>query len=538
MLRSWLAIALLAALLPGQAQAATLRVQADGLGEYPTLQTAIDAAAVGDTVLAMPGTYTGEGNKNLDFQGKDLCLIGAGGPEETIIDCEFEGRGAYFGNGESRAAVLQGFTIRNGLSIDESKGAGIRCESDPSLLDLVIEDCQANYTGGLSINWGSPLVKGVSIRGCSTSDYGGGAMVCNGSTAEFEDVEFVGNTGFCGGGVEVCNSTVAFRNVGFVGNAAGFQGGAAHCSGGTVFEDCTFVDNHSGHYGGAVRGGGVTLNRCLFVGNSTDGVGGAVCLLWDYGTSIVDCAFVENAAAAGGAIYIGEAPNQGPVSTVMGCSFRGNLASGGAGSAVCANWGGLLAIQGSLLAYNPGGVGIYSNHGADIDLSCCDVYGNTPWNYGGDLTDQTGLDGNISQDPLFCVAEGEDLTVASLSPCLPGNNDCGVQMGAFGLGCTLTGVEEASPQYPMLGANYPNPFNPSTTIPFSLDAPATVSVSVLDVTGRLVTTLAREQDYPAGRHELLWGGRDDAGRAMPSGVYFYRLGTQSGAAALPMLLVK
>ena len=77
-----------------------------------------------------------------------------------------------------------------------------------------------------------------------------------------------------------------------------------------------------------------------------------------------------------------------------------------------------------------------------------------------------------------------------------------------------------------------------STIPFSLDAPASVTVTTLDVTGRLVTTLASERAYPAGHHTLHWDGLDSAGRAMPSGVYFYRLETPAGAAARPMLLVK
>ncbi len=68
-------------------------------------------------------------------------------------------------------------------------------------------------------------------------------------------------------------------------------------------------------------------------------------------------------------------------------------------------------------------------------FTCCDVYYNTGGDYGGDFDDPTGFDGNISSRPYFCDRDNGDFTLAFGSPCLPENNDCGVQMGTFGLGC-------------------------------------------------------------------------------------------------------
>ncbi len=68
----------------------------------------------------------------------------------------------------------------------------------------------------------------------------------------------------------------------------------------------------------------------------------------------------------------------------------------------------------------------------------------------------------------------------------------------------------------------PNPFNPSTTIAFELAAPGEVSITVYDVSGRMIRSLVNGR-MPAGMHEVTWNGRDRNGATAASGVYFYRL---------------
>jgi hypothetical protein len=88
-----------------------------------------------------------------------------------------------------------------------------------------------------------------------------------------------------------------------------------------------------------------------------------------------------------------------------------------------------------------------------------------------------------------------------------------------------------------LGDNYPNPFNPSTKISFDLPVSGRVNLRIHDVRGRVVRTLAAEE-LPFGSHTLVWAGVDERGRAVPSGVYFYRLETPGFTATRKMLLLK
>jgi hypothetical protein len=81
-------------------------------------------------------------------------------------------------------------------------------------------------------------------------------------------------------------------------------------------------------------------------------------------------------------------------------------------------------------------------------------------------------------------------------------------------------------------AAYPNPFNPATTVSFSLPEAGTVSVSIYDVAGRLVRTLAAG-NYAAGIHPL----RFDAG-ALPSGVYVARMNCGAFTSSQKLLLLK
>jgi hypothetical protein len=91
--------------------------------------------------------------------------------------------------------------------------------------------------------------------------------------------------------------------------------------------------------------------------------------------------------------------------------------------------------------------------------------------------------------------------------------------------CVASGVEDILSYNLELHQNFPNPFNPGTTIRFSLQRASRVRVDVFSSDGRLVRTLL-SQELPPGAYDIPWNGRDASGNPISSGVYFCRL--QSG----------
>lgn len=85
--------------------------------------------------------------------------------------------------------------------------------------------------------------------------------------------------------------------------------------------------------------------------------------------------------------------------------------------------------------------------------------------------------------------------------------------------------------------NHPNPFNPSTTLAFSLAQDAEVTLRIFDVCGALVRTLVDEH-RAKGVHRIRWDGTNEAGAPVASGVYFYKLVAGSFSDTKKMTLLK
>ena len=210
---------------------------------------------------------------------------------------------------------------------------------------------------------------------------------------------------------------------------------------------------------------------------------------------------------------------------------------------VCDNtWGG-ISIQASSNAYVKNNIfcnnvdyGIHVASGSSWYVGYNDVFGQNN-NYVGDIGDQTGIEGNISADPLFENPSAGDYHLALGSPCIDAGDPPGVDMGAFE--CSWKGVvgNEPRPQSFTLLQNYPNPFNPHTQIDYLLPGDQHVRITVFNSLGQRVKILVDEHQT-AGRKNVWWDGRDEQGSSVASGVYFCRMEVADLAQTRKMLLVK
>ena len=157
--------------------------------------------------------------------------------------------------------------------------------------------------------------------------------------------------------------------------------------------------------------------------------GGA--MLFDNSSPTVkNCVFTNNSAALGGALFGYRADPR-----LINCTFADNSATQGAAAFLYASSSAIFAN--CLIAFNQGGQPVVCMASSEAESSCGNVYGNAGGDWVGGLSGQLGVNGNFSADPLFCnVGIGDVGLLDETSPCVPGNNDCSVLIGALGVGCS------------------------------------------------------------------------------------------------------
>ena len=153
----------LSAFLPSFLSAATWYIKPDGTGDAPDIQAGITAAANGDTVLLAAGTYTGLGNRDIDFLGKAIVLTSESGPYVTIIDCQNSGGGVIFKSSEGAGSVLSDLTITNANTGVE--GGGVFCDNtSPQIINnLIVGNHTTKLGGGIYVKAGSPTIMNNTI---------------------------------------------------------------------------------------------------------------------------------------------------------------------------------------------------------------------------------------------------------------------------------------------------------------------------------------------------------------------------------------
>jgi parallel beta-helix repeat protein len=329
--------------------------------EYGTIQAAIDASVNGNTVIVAPGTYTGTGNRDIDFLGKAI-TVRSTDPNDpnivaaTIIDCQgtkkSPHRGFYFHNNEAANSVVAGFTIKNGNATD---GGGIYCyESSPTITNCTFSSNLATHGAGVKNTlYSNPTLTNCTFSGNSAAN--GGGMFNYWSYPTVTNCAFSGNSANYGGGMlNNFYSRPTITNCTFSGNLADYDGGGMYnnASSSPTVTNCTFSGN-SAYYGGGMDNSyssSPTMTNCTFSGNSAN-----------YGGGMINS-------------FAGTSP------TIANCILWGNTAT-----------------YGSQIRNNASGT---------TTVSFSDVQGGWPGQ------------GNINADPLFVNAAAGDLHLLPDSPCI------------------------------------------------------------------------------------------------------------------------
>ncbi len=417
------------------ARAKIIYVDDNGPAEFSNIQAAIDDANDGDIIIVNPGTYTGDGNRDIDFKGKAI-TVRSTDPNNpnivaaTIIDCEGSDednhRGFYFRSGEDENSILEGLTITNGL---HSTGAGICClGSSPTIRNNIITGNETGFDedGGAGIgcwNGASPIITNniISDNICAPGGGGGGIRCFDWCSPAITNCTFSRNSP---GGINIDNSNPTISNCTFEGNLGGGVSSSSFSS--SIFVNCTFIGNSSKSGGGmhvyesnptlincsfiqnvaTTRGGGIwvygwdtaspTLINCTFAGNSAANYGGGMYNRDNTRPTLVNCTFTGNLADdAGGAVYNYGYDDSVRI-TLNNCTFSGNSAANGNDLACDSPYGPPSDVQVTNCVIWDGENPIWNNDGSTITITYSDVHGGWPGQ------------GNIDADPCFVDPDGID----------------------------------------------------------------------------------------------------------------------------------
>jgi hypothetical protein len=264
---------------------------------FRRIQDAIDIAADGDTIEIQPGLYTGNGNYNLDPNGKSITIrsVDPNTPENTIIDSNYAGRGFYIHNGEDANCIISGLTIRNASTAAGSNGAGISCYNcSPTIYNCVIKDGRARISGGgICFDYSNATVINCTIMG-NTADCFGGGIGCYSSSPLIIGCNISGNAAWEeGGGIDSGLSDLNIFNSVIINNNAPLGGGINCYYPGIVnLINCAIAANSSTDTGGAVYcwfGGNAAIKNSILWANSANNAGMQIGLMDNGQASITYC---------------------------------------------------------------------------------------------------------------------------------------------------------------------------------------------------------------------------------------------------------
>lgn len=231
--------------------------------QYKTIQGAIDDANDGDTVIVEDGTYTGQGNRDIEFKGKAITVMSQNGPEKCILDCQGglppkqRHCGFVFFKGEDANSVVDGFTIVNGSHGSPRRACSygycgaIEClKASPIIANCIIRDNSGTAGGGiLCHNHASPTIINCTIIANRSKGGPGGGICCYASSSpKIINCIIAANSADRGGGIYCdykCCPTIINCNIS--GNVVHESGAGLYCSQGSspTITNCIISGNWS-----------------------------------------------------------------------------------------------------------------------------------------------------------------------------------------------------------------------------------------------------------------------------------------------------
>ncbi len=580
----------------GHILATTWNVPGDAL----TIQAGIEAAALGDTVLVACGTYLEydlvmKAGVVLRGESDDAaCVIIDAQGQGRILDCvdlaeltrveNITFTGGYVVDGWFDAlgggvrCLTSDLAITNCVFEGNSSRIGAGFGASESTLEL--NDCLFNSNSATHGQWAAG--GGIWARDCSgtinnceatantafadnDADPGdGGGFFFNNNHLNVNNCLFQGNSTAAGAGgfYSVANDSSILTGCDFVANIAG-NGGAVFFDEGAAAQliNCTFTDNVAGG-GGAIVSlieSHLTVIDCFFEGNQATQWGGGAVDVWTSQVTISGTTFLNNQAVnAGGGVNLGGSTGEisncifdsntvvekgGAIRchyasvSIIGCTLVSNSAALGGG--VYCGVESYATVEKCIIAYSTLGESMVGVEEGFATISCSDFFGNVGGDWVGDFADQLLLDGNFSADPMFCNLSQGILTLDTSSPCAAEHSGGCDLVGAEGTDCGFSAAVEnfQLPKGITAVENFPNPFNPATTIRFSLSEEGPTRVVIFDMAGHQVRTLVNGY-FSAQTHEVRWQGRDDQGLEVAAGMYFYQITSGNFQRSGRMALVK
>ncbi len=516
--------------LVGTASGELILVAPDGSGDYPNLYEAIVAAADGDTIALEDGVFSGPGNRELEPGSKDLVIMSlSDNPKTCLIDGEQAFRAFRLDGSSSSELTIQGIGMINGTATFFGGAIYLTGWSRP-----VIKNCffYRNITpsngGAICVTHASPSIVGCEFRENVSLEQQGGAISFTVSNySSIIDCEFYENEARYGGGLQLQDCDTFVSGCYFEGNMSeNYGAGLKTVSGDPTITDCVFVGNHSDMWFGGMHVNDATVTNCLFLENTAGVVGGALGVFGSESDPLIsDCVFIRNSAPWAGGIDSWESHP-----TIRNCTLVGNSASEeGAGIYSAGEDPGSVIVENTIVAFSPDGEAVMVDPGNSMTLICCDLYGNVDGDWIETVEDQYGINGNISENPLFCDVSNDSLKLHEGSPCAPNtppNPECDL-IGALPTGCAFQAVDDswfaeagselrvASPSRGFVHLQMTNPTNRT----------AFARIEAFDLSGRRVADVFEGMITP-GSHRLDWDGIGSDGSSLRNGVYLLQLSVE------------